>query len=250
MSSASGWLSYAIGAGQRVFWNPADTAAKAATLGMEFVSNRRPEDAVQACFLDEIDPETERFIFAQPPKTWPSSKAHAYFEMAAKLDQMVTNATDDEKKAIALAKKFVTEQIGIEGCMHRMQVDSKWQIDEFHLFYGPNVVNIFAEDSTGRVWVGEAKGGGSQLKGNQGTLANLKAEAKKMKNSTYKTAKYRQGETEAEQTLRSQQEQARRRQTGQTIEDAIAAGNITFITTSTPVSMDDEPKKIKEVKLQ
>lgn len=238
-----------LGKAARLVWDPQDEARKIAEQALQAMAQRKPEIAIQECVVRRVEPETEGVVFADAWQTWPSSKARGYIAILDAVNANI-NATPADK---ALLGKFLTEQIGIEGCKWtiRQEARENLQEDAFKVFHGPYVVNMRARDSTDKLWVGEAKGGAAKLQPGQGTRANVLKTAKKMKNNQRKSKKRLRGETDAEQEARVAEESKRRKDVGEEIEDEILTNpfNSRFLSTSVAVDGRSNPIIIKDVKI-
>ena len=237
------------GQAARLFWDPQDEACKIAEQALAAMAQRKPEIAIQECVVRQVEPATEGVVFADAWQTWPSSKARGYIAILEAVNANTTASPADK----ALLGKFLTEQIGIEGCKWtiRQEAGENLPEDAFNVFHGPYVVNITARDSTGKLWVGEAKGGAAQLQPGQGTRANVLKTAKKMKNNQRKSKKRLRDETDAEQESRVAEESKRRKDVGEEIEDEILTNpfNSRFLSTSAAVDGRSNPIIIKDVKI-
>jgi len=229
-------------------------AQQAAQLALSMMNARKPDIAIQECILRSLDPIAGEAVFAQPALSWPSTRASAYMKMLEEIDK-IPKSQFKKKTDKKLLMKFLTEQLGIEGCkfLIRQKLNKDIPDTQFQVFHGPHVVNVMVKDDqppnpTNETFVGEAKGGSSQLKGNQGTLTNLKKEAKLMSNSNLKSQKRLPGESDAAQKQRVDDEKKRRRDTGDEIALAHAGKTVTMITASTTDDPSKKPTLVKEAR--
>jgi len=233
---------------------PQQRAEQAADLALKAMNARKSDIAIQTCILNITEPISQEAVFAQPSLTWPSSKASAYFAMYDEVAKIpVAKFTKASDKDLLL--KFLTEQLGIEGAKQKIRDKLGKDIpdSDFEVFHGPHVVNVYYKDDklpspTGQTFVAEAKGGSSQLKGDQGTMKNLKKEAKLMSNSNFNSRKSLPGESPADQKKRVKEEKERRRDVGDDLELELASKNVTFVTVRTPTDPSKKPKIEKEEK--
>ena len=237
---------------------PDKRAKKAMEDARKAVNARDKTIAIQECLLRHvIEPASEDPLFVGDPSGWPTAKAVAYDKMIDELNSLPDSDFDTPSDK-DLVRKFLTEQIGIEGAkyeMRKLAQAEKADIpeDDFRIFHGPSVVNIvaFPTAQRKRCYAAEAKGGSSQPKGDQGTMKNLEKEAKKMKNSKYNSKKKLPNETDSDQEKRVKKERDKRVDTGFELEKQINDDNVTFITTSTAYDEDEEkwaPSTTKEAK--
>ena len=225
--------------------NPDSVAKSAALRACRSIENRPPSLATQQCVLNIIEPASLDSAFAQLDwKTWPSARAKAFDQMLQQLD----NLTSVDEKDRMLVAKFITEQIGIEGCKFQMRINCKENIPDsaFKVFHGPNVVNLYYIDSVGVTHVGEAKGGTSQLKEKQGTIPDLKRVAKKMENSKFRSQKLLPNESEAQRAKRCEEEMERRKSVGKDLRMAIADESVEIIAVQTATKPLGTPTMMEE----
>jgi hypothetical protein len=243
---------------------PQQRAEQAAELGRQLMNARKPKTAIQTCVLSNLEPVAEDALFEQGHKKdangiweWPTPVASAYMAMIEAVEAMddadfTTKGTDKQK-----LMDFLTEQLGLEGCKQVLRERLKENIpdSQFEVFHGPGVTNIVLvhpppPDPTGKTYVGEAKGGSSQPKDDQGTIKDLRGIAKKMSKSNLKSRKSLPGESAADQKKRVDDERARRRDVGDALLLALddKTNPVTIVTVQTPSDPKKQPEVIKESK--